>query len=146
LEDVSERAEARPASSAGLPMLTASASGTVLYMNEAFRRLAGGRVKALDRIFDDLPLVSGRIYEIAGPDGPVSCLVARIEGTGGRQEIYLLPASTVEERRPRPAEWDAIEDLPVPLLKVAASGEVLAANREARELLRHDMPPGTRLS
>jgi two-component system cell cycle sensor histidine kinase/response regulator CckA len=44
------------------------------------------------------------------------------------------------------AGWDAIEDLPVPLIKVALSGEVLASNREARGLLTNEMPPGTRLS
>ena len=33
------------------------------------------------------------------------------------------------------AEWDAIEDLPVPLLKIDSNGSVLASNREARSLL-----------
>ena len=49
-------------------MLTAGPSGTVLFMNEAFRRLMGGRVKTLDRIFRDLPLASGQVHEVDGAD------------------------------------------------------------------------------
>jgi len=52
LEELVDRsATARGAETLGLPMLTASKSDTVLFMNEAMRRLVGGRVLSLDRIF-----------------------------------------------------------------------------------------------
>jgi two-component system cell cycle sensor histidine kinase/response regulator CckA len=42
LEDLSDRGGgARAADALSLPMLTAGPTGTVLYMNEAFRRLLG---------------------------------------------------------------------------------------------------------
>ena len=39
----------------GLPMLTVSKTGTVLFMNEPMRQLVGQRQKTLDRIVEDLP-------------------------------------------------------------------------------------------
>ncbi len=146
LEDLTDGQGARGVDGVGLPMLTAGPSGTVLYMNEALRRMIGARVKSLDRMFTTLPLVSGRVYQVEGVDGPADCLLAIVSRTGGRQEIYLLPADAAAAARARPADWDAIEDLPVPLLKVAVTGEILASNREARDLLCAEIENGTRLS
>ncbi len=145
LEDITERMGAgRGADALGLPMMTAGPSGTVLYMNDAFRRLIGGRAKSIDRVFLDLPLVSGQIHRVNSVDGPVRSLVAELQGNGGRREIYLLPGEATAPVAG--SDWDAVEDLPVPLMKVAASGEVLCANRGARDLLHTDIRPGTRLS
>ncbi len=147
LEDMADRQSARGIDGVSLPMLTAGPSGTVLYMNEALRRMIGARVKSLDRLFNaPLQLVSGRVYRIEGVDGPADCLLAIVARAGGRQEIYLLPADAAAGARARPADWDAIEDLPVPLLKVAVTGEILASNREARDLLCAEIAHGTRLS
>jgi len=147
VEDLSDRSGAgRGADHMSLPMLTTGPTGTILFMNEAFRRLAGGRARTLDRVFRDLPLVSGQIHQVEGADGPVDCLVATVAGSGGRKEIYLLPADAASDSRTRGAGWDAIEDLPVPLLKIAPSGEVLGINREARALLPMPVGRGTRLS
>jgi two-component system cell cycle sensor histidine kinase/response regulator CckA len=135
---------ARAAEGLSLPMLTAGPSGTILYMNEAFRRLVGGRAKSLEAVFQDLPVVSGGWHRVQGRDGLVETLVAEVTGAGGRREIYLLPADPAGQARA--SGWQAIEDLPVPLLKVAASGEVLEANRQARSLLQVDMAAPLRLS
>ncbi len=143
LEDVSDK-PSRPAEAVNLPMMTVGPSGTVLFMNDAFRRLVGGRVKSIDRVFPELPVVSGAVQRVSTPRGTSDALVAVLNGAGGRQEIYLLPAQTMAANRT--ADWDAIEDLPVPLVKVAPTGEVLVANRVARALLRSDMLPGSRLS
>lgn len=129
-----------------LPMLTAGPSGTILYMNEAFRRLTGGRARALDRVFRDLPLVSGQVHQVDGAEGPLKCLVAEVPGNGGRREVYLLPADAAGTAHAAAPGWDAVEDLPVPLMKVSPGGEVLSANREARALLPMPIGPGTRLS
>lgn len=91
LEDMAERATGgRGAESISLPMLTVSKTGTILFMNEALRRITGERVKTLDRIFTDLPVRPGEEHEIAGAAGAVRALVAEVEGIGGRREIYLL--------------------------------------------------------
>ncbi len=146
LEDSAERQSARGVDVVSLPMLTAGPSGTVLFMNEPLRRFVGQRVKSIDRLFKTAPLMSGRVCTVEGIDGPAEFLVAIVSRAGGRQEIYLLPADAAAGARARPAEWDAIEDLPVPLLKVALTGEIMASNRQSRELLCSEIENGTRLS
>jgi len=142
LEHGAEKASgARGADAMSLPMLTSGPSGTILFMNEAFKRLTGGRARTLDKVFHDLPLKTGCRHLVEGVDGPVESLVALVPASGGRQEIYLLPAAAAgQDSRGPVTDWDAIEDLPVPLLKVAPDGEILASNKEARSLL--PMPPG----
>ncbi|MGB2892026.1 MAG: ATP-binding protein [Albidovulum sp.] len=144
LEDMAERAVGgRGAETISLPMLTVSRSGTILFMNEATRRLIGERVKTLDRIFGDLPLRPGEEHEIAGADGPVRALVAVIESAGGRREVYLLPSAA--DTPPHSADPTAFETLPVALLRLTGAGEVREANRAARTLLG-EVASGTRLS
>ena len=137
LDELSDRAAAgRGAESLGLPMLTASRTGTVLFMNEAMRRLLGGRAKTLDRIFTRLPFRSGEEVEIAGADGPLRAIVAEIDGSAGRREIYLLPGAAGRAAAVVPADGAALfDELPVSLMRLAADGRILAANRLARELL-----------
>ncbi|WP_373352865.1 ATP-binding protein [Pseudoroseicyclus sp. CXY001] len=145
LEDVSGSPGGRAAEAVSLPMITAAASGTILFMNEPARKLAGGRVRSLSRLFEELPLQSGRLHTVRAAEGPVSCLVAEVKGLAGRTEIYLLPAGAADPER-RGVGWDAIEDLPVPLLKVSRAGQVLASTREARELLPTPVGPRTLFS
>jgi len=139
-------AAANGAKSVAIPMLTAASSGTILFTNDAFRARIGAHVRKLDKLFTDLPLVSGRVHELITPKGNLRTRVALTEGVGGRQEIYLLPDDSEANDTGVLAEWSTIEDLPVPLLKVAPSGAVLAANREARDLIEVPINADTRLS
>ena len=140
-------APVRVADGPGIPMLTAGPAGQVLYMNDAFRRLAGGRPSSLTGIFGDDGPVSGRVQTVSGATGPVRALVAEVAGRGGRREFYLLPPEAAGQAvGTGEGSWDAFEDLPVPLLKISPDGIVLAANREARVLLPMPIGPGTRLS
>lgn len=143
LEDIGDRSAAagRDADSLSLPMLTSGPSGTILFMNEAFRKLMGGRVKTLDRIFRDLPLRSGQVHNVDAAEGVISCLVAEVEGAGGRKEVYLLPATAGASSVS--AEWSGLEALPVPLLRIAPNGRVLASNKGACSLLKTTIPEGT---
>ncbi len=140
MEDLGDRGAGNRVAGGSLPMLTSGGSGTILYMNEAFRKLTGGRVKSLDRIFCDLPLRSGDIHKVDTVDGTIDCRVVEVAGSGGRKEIYLLPAD--ENEKAEGADWSGIEQLPVPLIKLSATGEVLASNREARALLGSDIVIG----
>lgn len=147
IEETADRGGAgRGADALGLPMLTAGPSGTVLYMNETFRRLLGQRVKSLDRIFDDLPLVSGQIHRVRAADGPIDCLVAELSGSGGRREIYLLPAAAAPAAARDADRSEDYDDLPIPILRLSPKGEILSSNAAARDLLDHPLEPGTRLS
>lgn len=147
LSDFGDRAaHGRSADSFSLPMLTAGPSGTILYMNEAFRKLTGGRSRSLDRVFHDLPLQTGRVHRLDGVNGPIDCLIAQVTGAAGRREIYLLPSDAATPASAAAVGWEAVEDLPVPLLKIATTGEILDSNREARALLPMPIGPQTRLS
>ncbi|MGO4854871.1 ATP-binding response regulator [Phaeovulum sp. W22_SRMD_FR3] len=133
LEDMAERPSGgKGAETISLPMLTASKNGTILFMNEALRRLVGERVRTLDRIFTDLPLRSGEEHEVTTVNGSVRCVIAEIDASGGRQEVYLLPMVTGRATATDPSSFDA---LPVALLRLTADGRILAANRAARGLL-----------
>jgi two-component system, cell cycle sensor histidine kinase and response regulator CckA len=136
LEDMAERAVGgRGAETISLPMLTASKTGTVLFMNEALRRLVGERVRTLDRIFRDLPLRSGQAHDIIGPEGPVRATVVEVEGGGGRSEIYLLPAQEAVTGVSAPAQVTDFDTLPVALMRLTADGRVRDANIAATALV-----------
>lgn len=141
LEDIVERSNpGRNAEGISLPMMTVSKSGTVLFMNDALRRLLGGRAGALDRIFNDLPLRPGQLHEVAGEEGPIQARVCAIESAAGRTEVYLLPVTNEELDVVR--DWNLVDELPVPLLKVSPKGEILLCNHPAAELLGVNNPTG----
>ena len=136
LEEFQDRGIAgRGAETLSLPMLTANKSGVVLFSNDAMRRLLGGRPKRLDQIFTSDTLHSGEEVEVAAATGPVRAILAEVEGNGERRELYLLPVAT-ERGAPAQADFD---QLPVPLLKFTAKGDLLAANRAARDVLGLDV-------
>ena len=143
LEDMGDRvAGSRGAEGLSLPMLTASKAGTVLFMNDAMRRLLGGRIKTLDRVFNDLPVISGQEHKIAGKDGVVTALVAELEGAAGRREIYLLPGAAEGVAAKSELFFDS---LPIPMLKIAPSGKVIQSNKRARVLLNDELATDTDL-
>ena len=130
LEDLVEQGGTTDGNALCLPMLTLSQSDTVLFANDALRRLVGHRELSLDRIVTDLPLRAGDVHMLAAPEGRIYARVAMFENEHLRKEVYFLP-----EKTPSAGEWDAFDALPVALLKVAVDGRVLQSNRPARELL-----------
>lgn len=127
-----------------LPMLTASRSGTVLFMNESFRRLVGERVRSLDRIFNSLPVKNGMENEITTREGPMRAVVAELENIGGRREIYLLPR--IQNTDLGGNNQSIFDSIPVPLMKITPEGLVVSANKMSRELLSDDIEIDTPLS
>ncbi len=129
------------------PMLTASHDGRVLRMNDGFRTLVGTTPNRLEDIFETLPLRSGHMQTLQGLHRPQDIMVAVIEGRDDTCDIYVLPGAAAPQLPPQlGAGWDAIEELPVPLLKIARDGELLASNREARQLLNIHEVAGGQLS
>ena len=131
IEDIGDRGAGRGGEGISLPMLTVSKTGTVLYMNEALRRLLGGRKKTLEKIVEDLPIRPGDLHRIAASEGSRRATVVEVPGPAGRRELYFLPMTSGEE----PVEWDMVEALPVPLVRLSRDGEVRMSNRMARTLL-----------
>lgn len=134
LEELGDRgSRSRGAEALHLPMLTANRMGVVLFSNDAMRRLLGGRPKRLDRIFKTPHLRSGEEVEVLSIHGPMRAILAEIEGHGERREIYLLPVNAAHVDSSILADF---EHLPVALLKFDAQGQLMTANRFARELLK----------
>ncbi len=115
-----------------LPMVMVGRSGAILFMNDPARALVGGRVKALDRLFTQLPFTPGQACEITTADGPQKRLVAEVDAGAGRRALYFLP---VAETAAETQGWQAFHDLPVPLIKVAPDGKVQSFNRMAAQLI-----------
>lgn len=129
------------------PLLTVARDGRVIQMNDAFRALADTSLQSVEALFDELPLRSGHIHGLRGAQGRVEVMVAIIEGVAGTRDIYLLPGAAPAPMPPQiEAGWDAIEDLPVPLLKIARDGVLLGSNREARKLLNISSTTGRHLA
>ena len=143
LEDLPERANtSRSAENLPVAMVTVGRSNAVLFMNDAARALVGGRVKALDALFESLPVRTGEVNTVITQDGPADVIVAQRDSSAGRREMFLFPV----ERSAVPTDELGFEALPVPLMKLDPSGEVLSVNRLAQELLGNEARPGLWLS
>lgn len=116
-----------------LPSVVLGRHGTILYMNERARDLAGKRLNTIEDLFGTAAFKLDRVQPIKTTDGPVNCLVTEISAGAGRQELALVP--TAEDALAVPANNRFFDELPVPLLKVSAQGVVLGANKSARDLL-----------
>ncbi len=142
VEDLPDRAQpGRSAENLPVAMMTAGRTGAILFMNDAARALTGGRVKTLAAMFDDLPVRSGEVNQLTGPGGPRDILVVERRATAGRTEMFLFPL-----RPGAPGRSPDFDALPVPLMKVAVSGEILAVNGLAQSLLGDPARTGRELS
>jgi two-component system, cell cycle sensor histidine kinase and response regulator CckA len=140
LEEFLDRSSAgRGAESLSLPMLVANKTGVVLFSNEAMRRLLGARPKRLDQVFNSQNYHSGEEVEVNADAGPVRAILAEVEGAGERREIYLMPVPTRSTNESMLADF---EHVPVALMKFAADGTLIIANRAARDLLALDVVSG----
>ena len=120
-----------PADIPSLPVILTGPGNTVVEMNASARNLLG-QVTALDRVFKELPVISGSTCEISGLEGPVRVTVFETSAGTERRALYLLPPG---ETQMAAGGWKAFENLPVPLLRVDAEGNVQAFNRMAAALI-----------
>nr|WP_245780989.1 ATP-binding protein [Litoreibacter janthinus] len=126
-----------------LPMFTTGGSGTVLFMNEAMRKLTGERPKSLSAIFPTIPDSSGQQSVVSGVDGPVDVMVIIVDAVLGRTEYFLAPVTETE----RPANIMAqLEDFPIALLELDPTGRIKDSNRIARSLLFLGEDPADNMS
>ena len=124
----------------GIPTISAGPEGSILQANELARQLIGSEAT----ILEDPPLRSGATHRLRSGLGAVEVAVWVRETAGGGSSIAFFP--TTSPSAPLPESWSVIEELPVPLLKIARSGEILASNRAARGLVQREMGPNARLS
>ncbi|MFK7835782.1 MAG: ATP-binding protein [Sulfitobacter sp.] len=144
IERIAERAAPKSAlDSQQLPMLMIGRTDAILFMNDAARALVGSRAKGLDRLFNKLPVVSGQITELSTAEGTCDVLVAETQAGAGRRALYLLPPP---EQAPQGEGWQAFQDLPVPLIKVAPDGTVQSYNTMAAGLIGVSLSQDVHLS
>ncbi|MEL6449791.1 MAG: ATP-binding protein [Pseudomonadota bacterium] len=144
LEAVPDTGQGRGADGPGLPMIMVGRTGAILYMNEPARDLIGARVKALDGIFDSMPVPYGQVTQVNTAEGPVNVLASRVDAGAGRTAIYLLPPPDVIEERS--ATWSAFEELPVPLVRFSPNGHVRSFNRISADLIGPGIRDGVHIS
>ncbi|EBA17904.1 sensory box sensor histidine kianse/response regulator [Roseobacter sp. SK209-2-6] len=132
IEDVAERPSGnRNQESIPIPMITVGRTGAVLFMNETARTLIGERIKSTDRLFPSLPANSGAVNTISTKNGPKDVVIRQLNRTQGRSEIYMIEINSSEVSGPQAS----FEHMPVPLIKLTPSGDVLSLNRMAVSML-----------
>ncbi|MEI4486615.1 ATP-binding protein [Frigidibacter sp. MR17.14] len=134
---------ADPRSSADrLPMLAVSRAGTILYMNEALRRMVGRSPRTREALLGPESTAPGGESTITLADGSAARVIpVEIEGAAGRREIYLLPA---RDEAPL-AGLTGFDALPVAMLRLSVEGRILSMNPPARAMLGR-VEPGTALA
>ncbi|WP_246035860.1 ATP-binding response regulator [Aliishimia ponticola] len=142
LEDLQEKAVATRSAAPQLPMLMLGRNDAILSMNEAARALIGRRVKSLDRVLLDPNMRQGVPTDISTDTGRVTVTPCEIDAGAGRRALYFLPIDNPQHTE----GWQAIEELPVPLLRVSPSGDVLTYNSSAKFLLGDELRSGVLLS
>ncbi len=132
-----------PQDSTTLPMVMIGRNDTILFMNDGARNLVGERVKSLDRLFLHLPLRPGEVSQITTANGPEDVLIAEVPSGAGRRAVFLLPPP---EAGALQQGWQVFQDIPVPLIKVAPDGHVLAFNKKATDLIGVQLVENAHLS
>jgi two-component system cell cycle sensor histidine kinase/response regulator CckA len=128
----------------GVPNISVRPEGGILKVNDSARHLIGDDAKTVEDIFQDMPLRTGAIHRLKPELGASDAMVWFSEAEDGGGNIALIPAAA--QIAALPESWTVIEELPVPLLKIARSGEILASNRAARTLVQREIRTNARLS
>ncbi|WP_205963864.1 ATP-binding protein [Pseudoruegeria sp. SK021] len=151
LEDMSPKGAQIGLMAIGLPMVVVSDSGRILARNPAMDAVIDPEAVQIDAVVAGREIQSGDVHTIATRDGSqrfrVLDLGAEASGSenatiAGNRELYLLPPNFggVDSTQ------RLFDTLPVPLLKISASGVVLVANQSVCALLGRDIQQGTWLS
>jgi len=125
-----------------LPMLVLARGDTIVSMNDAARDALGADLRHLDRVLGPGRLRGGVMTQLNTPNGRQDVVPYRMNAESGRSVVYLLPA----EDREKVEGWQAIEELPVPLLRVSVDGYVRAFNSSAAGLLGSSLTEDVLLS
>ncbi len=126
-----------------LPMLMLGRSGAILFVNDAARALIGSRIKSMDRLFKKLPVSHGALAEVMTAEGSEIMLVAEVAAGAGRRAMYLLPGHAGHSAD---LGWQAFQQLPIPLVKIAPDGSVMSYNPMASALIGSALVPQVHLS
>ncbi len=121
------------------------AEGVVQQANALLIKLLGERPAHLADIIEIPPHSAKEPTRIRTAAGWADHSVTEIAAPDGMSRLIMLTPAPVTAL-PVETDWEAIEDLPVPLLKVTDDGRLAASNREARKLLNIATSEGRQLS
>lgn len=128
-----------------LPMLMVGRSGAILSMNHAARQFVGARGKSIDSLFAEQIVVPGTVMMVSTVSGNQPALIAQTDAGAGRKALYLLPPPAEGEVVQNP-DWQVFQDMPIPMVKIAPDGKVLAFNKRASNLIGVVLVEGAALS
>lgn len=132
IEDVADRPVAgRGGDHLPFPLVTVGRSGAVLFMNDAAKKIAGGRKSSLDQVFLQLPLESGKVTSLASETGPIPVLPFEVHSAAGRREIYAMPIDS----KTATVQHHMIDSIPIPIARLTVAGALISANAPAQTLL-----------
>ena len=131
---------------ATVPGFTLDPTGAVPHATPALVSLLGCEPAHVDDILEGALRDIGTPHAVRTAAGIRDYMVSELPFDGNGTRAFVLTVPPADSRPPREAEWDAIEDLPVPLLKVTDDGRLVASNREARKLLHIGSTEGRKLS
>ncbi|WP_370227172.1 ATP-binding protein [Cognatishimia sp.] len=124
-----------------IPLMTIGRNDAILFMNQAARKLLGDRFQQVSDLLVDETLHFGQTNTLRTKTGLLPCFVQSLRKTRAHKEICILPALDVSD--------DNIaltfEDFPVATLKLSHAGDVLQANRAARDVIDRAHATGNKL-
>lgn len=126
-------------------MFMVGRSGAILSMNHAARQFIGARSKSIDNVFPEQVVVPGTVMQISTVSGNKPALVAQTDAGAGRKALYLLPPPA-EDKVVQTPDWQVFQDMPIPMVKIAPDGTVLAYNKRASVLIGVVLTEGAALS
>ncbi|KEJ88466.1 ATP-binding protein [Sulfitobacter donghicola] len=141
----SQAAGSHPSDNRILPMMMIGRGGAILSMNHAARQFIGVRCKSLDNVFAEQIVVPGTVMQVSTTSGNQPALIAQTEAGAGRTALYMLPPPDVGTPAQRP-DWQVFQDMPIPMVKIAPDGTVLAFNKRASSLIGVVLAEGAHLS
>jgi two-component system cell cycle sensor histidine kinase/response regulator CckA len=136
LEQITEKGVDGPSNGTitAVPIMTISAKGTVLSMNEAMRQIVGKRVHHVDRVFSAPLPETGEVALIMTAGGATDRVrVYHTALAGDRREVAVMQGGLGSDA---PRSGFNADDLPVALLHLGRNGLIVDANEPARALLR----------
>ena len=112
-----------------LPMMRVSKPHTILDMNDAMHKFLGSHPKSLDRVAANLPLQTTEPTAFQTAKGSVEVNLAIVDETDQIQQVFVWPeTSPVAERA-------SADSIPVPMMRISATGRIVMANARAQKLL-----------
>lgn len=124
-----------------MPMVRLDGQDNIVLMTDALTKIVGPDKLDLNQLVSDLPLNPGGMNRIQLVNGQHPMHI-QVTENGAFRDVCFFPAHC-EKVQDDGALFDT---LPVPLVKLNATGGIVLANRGARVLLGDDIPPGRHLS